>query len=264
MSISRAGDLADPRSPSRTGIRLERSRDRARADLYLEIPPVNVLDTVSLSELARQVVASRSARLLVLTGLPRAFSAGVSLADHVPEPSRIEAMLAAMREVLKALVETPAVTLAAVSGACLGGGAEVVSACDLVLVTEDAQVGFPEIRHACFPPGACALLPERIGEARAAEWILSGAIRSGREASEAGFAARAVPAARLAQETERLAERILSAAPDALAAARELLRRGRRGALERNLPAAEEAYRKLAGSEDLARVAREFEARKRR
>ena len=231
--------------------------------MRIEIPPVNVLDTLSLAELARQVVNARPARLLVLTGLPRAFSAGVSLADHVPEPSRIEEMLTAMRDVLTALVETPAVTLAAVSGACLGGGAELVSACDLVLIGEDARVGFPEIRHACFPPGACALLPGRIGEARAAEWILSGASHSGREAAEAGFAARAVPTARLDEETERLAERILSAAPDALGAARELVRRGRREALARDLPAAEAAYRKLAGSEDLARAIREFEARHR-
>ncbi len=208
MSASRPEDPGDPRPPSPKGIRLERSHDQARADLRIEIPPVNVLDTLSLAELARQVVEARPTRLLVLTGLPRAFSAGVSLADHVPEPSRIDAMLTAMRDALAALLETPAVTLAAVSGACLGGGAELVSACDLVLVSEDARVGFPEIRHACFPPGACALLPGRIGEARAAEWILSGARRSGREAADAGFAARAVPAGRLEDETERLAERI--------------------------------------------------------
>ena len=93
------------------------------------------------------------ARLLVLRGLPRAFSAGVEVAAHAPEPDLIEGMLAAMRRVLCALVETPAVTLAAVSGACLGGGAEIVAACDLVLVAEDARIGFPEIRLACFPPG---------------------------------------------------------------------------------------------------------------
>jgi cyclohexa-1,5-dienecarbonyl-CoA hydratase len=246
----------------RTGIRLERSREQARADLRIAIPPVNVLDTLTLAELARQIVASRPARVLVLTGLPRAFSAGVSVADHVPEPGRIEEMLTAMRDVLSALVETEAITLAAVSGACLGGGAEIVTACDLVLVTEDARIGFPEIRLACFPPGAAALLPARIGQARAAEWILSGQVHSGREAAEAGFATRAVPAERLDAETERMAERLLSASPDALAAARELLRQGRREALAQRLPAAEEAYRRLAGNEDLAQAVRQFGIRK--
>ena len=245
---------------SACSIRLERSPDGARADLRIEIPPVNVLDVAAIEELARAVASAGPARLLVLTGLPRAFCAGVSVAEHAPEPDAIERMLAAMRRVLGALCETPAVTLAAVSGACLGGGAEIVCACDLVLVAEDARVGFPEIRLACFPPGAAALLPLRLGEARAAEWILAGDARSGHEAAEAGFAARSVDTGRLAGETERLAERILSASPAALAAARDLVRRSRRRALADDLAAAETAYRGLAGSEDLARAVREFES----
>ena len=244
-------------------IRLERSRDGSRADLRIEIPPVNVLDVAALEELARRIADSPPARLLVLAGTPRAFSAGVDVAQHAPEPEAIEAMLGAMRRVLSALVDTNAVTLASVSGACLGGGAELVCACDLVLVAEDARVGFPEIRLACFPPGAAALLPLRVGEARAAEWILTGATYSGREAAEAGFASRAVEGARLDDETERLASRVLSASPQALAAARDLTRRRRREALRTVLPAAEDAYRTLAGSEDLARAVRDFETARR-
>ena len=241
-------------------IRLERSRDGARADLRIEIPPVNVLDLASLEELARKIGEAPPARVLVLSGLPRAFSAGVDVAQHAPEPEAIEAMLTAMRRVLVALCETPAVTLAAVSGACLGGGAELVCACDLVLVAEDARVGFPEIRLACFPPGAAALLPLRIGEARAAGWILTGKSVSGREAAEAGFAAVSVAADRLGAEVDRLAERMLGTSPSALSAVLPLLRRARRAALAHPLADAENAYRALAGSEDLARAVREFEA----
>jgi cyclohexa-1,5-dienecarbonyl-CoA hydratase len=244
------------------GITLSRSAAGARADLALAIAPVNVFDASSLEELARVIRAAPPARLLVLTGLPKAFSAGVDVADHAPEPARIDRMLAAMRGVLEALVASPAVTLAAVSGACLGGGAEIVAACDLVLAAEDARIGFPEIRLACFPPGAAALLPGRVGEARAIEWILSGRVVSGREAADAGFASRAVPAARLLAETEALAARQLEAAPAALAAARELLRQPRREALVARLPAAEDAYRALAGDADLTRAVRDFEARR--
>ena len=241
-------------------IRLERSRNGARGDLRIEIPPVNVLDLASLEELARKIGEAPPARVLVLSGLPRAFSAGVDVAQHAPEPGAIEAMLTAMRRVLVALCETPAVTLAAVSGACLGGGAELVCACDLVLVAEDARVGFPEIRLACFPPGASALLPVRIGEARAADWILTGKSVSGREAAEAGFAAVSVAADRLDTEVDRLAERMLGTSPSALSAVLPLLRRARRAALAHPLADAENAYRALAGSEDLARAVREFEA----
>jgi len=241
-------------------IRLERSRAGARADLRIEIPPVNVLDLASLEELARKIGEAPPASVLVLSGLPRAFSAGVDVAQHAPEPEAIEAMLTAMRRVLVALCETPAVTLAAVSGACLGGGAELVCACDLVLVAEDARVGFPEIRLACFPPGAAALLPLRIGEARAADWILTGKIFSGREAAEAGFAAVSVAAERLEGEVDRLSAQMLATSASALSAVLPLLRRARRAALAQPLADAENAYRTLAGSEDLARAVRDFGA----
>jgi cyclohexa-1,5-dienecarbonyl-CoA hydratase len=244
------------------GVALARSAGGARADVSLALPPVNVLGAASLDALARAVRAAPPARLVVLTGLPKAFSAGVDVAEHAPEPAAIARMLAAMRGVLEALVQTEAVTLAAVSGACLGGGAEIVAACDLVLVTEDARIGFPEIRLACFPPAAAVLLPARVGEARAAEWILSGRTLSGREAAEAGFAARAVPGARLGEETEALASRVLAAAPAALRAAAGLLRAPRRAALA-GLDAAEAAYRGLAGDADLARAVREFGERRR-
>lgn len=246
------------------GITLVRSAGGARADVTLAIPPVNVLSAAALEALARTIRAAVPARLLVLTGLPRAFCAGVDVADHAPEPALIDRMLAAMRGVLDALTSSPAVTLAAVAGAGLGGGAEIALACDLVLVAEDARIGFPEIRLACFPPGAAALLPARIGDARATEWILSGRVFSGREAAEAGFASRAVPARRLAEETEALAARIMATAPAALSAALGVLRGARREALASRLPPAEEAYRRLAGDADLARAVREFEENRRR
>ncbi len=250
-------------APSRAGLGLDRSRDGARADLRIAIPPANVLGVGALAELARAVASANDARVLVLSGLPKAFSAGVDVADHVPEPEPIRRMLAAMREVLEALVATPAITLASVSGACLGGGAEIVAACDLALCADDARIGFPEITLACFPPGAVALLPLAIGESRAAEWILSGRIVSGREAEEAGFVSRSVAPDRLAEEVDRLAARLAGHAPGGLAAARDLLRAGRREALATRLAAAEEAYRGLAGDADLAKAVRDFHAGRR-
>jgi len=127
-------------------------------------------------------------------------------------------------------------------------------------LAETARVGFPEIRLACFPPGAAALLPLRIGEARAADWILTGKSVSGRQAAEAGFAAVSVAADRLGAEVDRLAERMLGTSPSALSAVLPLLRRARRAALTHPLADAENAYRALAGNEDLARAVREFGA----
>jgi cyclohexa-1,5-dienecarbonyl-CoA hydratase len=229
-----------------------------RADVELRLAPVNVLGVAELDRLTETIGRAREARVLVLSGLPRAFSAGVSVAEHEPEPEAIERMLAAMRRLLAALIDAPAVTIAAVSGACLGGGAEIAAACDFVIASNEARIGFPEIRLACFPPGAAALLPARIGEARAADWILTGRTLSGREAAAAGFATRAVERAELSRETDRLAEELRSRSPRALAAARGLLRRGRREALAAVLPLAEEAYRALEGDAELRSAVRGF------
>ncbi|HKA35779.1 MAG TPA: enoyl-CoA hydratase-related protein, partial [Thermoanaerobaculia bacterium] len=191
------------------------------------------------------------------SGLPRAFSAGVEIAEHAPESGAIDRMLAATRRLLGALIESPAVTVASIWGACLGGGAEIAAACDFAIAAADARIGYPEIRLACFPPGAAALLPSRIGETRAIDWILTGRTFSGAEAAAAGFATRAVPAAALAQEAHRLAAELLSRSPAALGAARDLLREPRRRALL-NLEQAENAYRKLEGNQDLERAVLEF------
>lgn len=112
-------------------IRLERSGDGRLARLRVELPPVNVLRVSDLETFAASVCDVRGADVLVLSGLPRAFSAGVDVADHMPESAAIERMLAAMRAVLECLVGVPAVTVACVSGVCLGGGAEIAAACDL-------------------------------------------------------------------------------------------------------------------------------------
>ncbi len=239
-------------------IRLARSEAGGAARLEIHLPPVNVFTAADLDELFRVVEEARDSRVLVLSGLPRAFSAGVSIAEHVPEAGPIERMLAAMRGALAALVETPAITVASVSGACLGGGAEIAAACDMVIAAQDARIGFPEIRLGCFPPAAAVLLPARMGETRAAEWILTGNTYSGTEAAAGGFATRAVPASSLQSETDKLVEGLLSRGPAGLAAARDALRQSRREALATHLPRAEDAYRRLEGDPDLARAIRDF------
>ena len=244
-------------------IRLDPAASDGLARLDIHLPPVNVFSAADLDEFSRAVEKARSCRVLLLSGLPRAFSAGVAIEEHIPEAGPMERMLAAMRGALTALVETPAITVASISGACLGGGAEIAAACDIVLAAEDARIGFPEIRLGCFPPAAAVLLPMRMGETRAAEWILTGQSYSGTEAAAAGFATRAVPAASLESETRRLIEGLLSRGAAALGAARDVLRRSRREALARSLPYAEEAYRRLLGDADLTKAVREFQARKR-
>ncbi len=93
---------------------------------------------------------------------------------------------------IRAIVSSRKVTIAAVRGACLGGGAELAAVCDIVYTAADATWGFPEIKLGCYPPVAAVALPALIGQKRASELILTGRQISGGEAVAIGLANRCV------------------------------------------------------------------------
>src|SRR5207247_9572710 len=102
-------------------------------------------------------------------------------------------MLSKFHTVIRALVGTTKVTIAAVNGHCLGGGAELAMICDLVYTTDEAQWGFPEIKLGCYPPVAVTALAALVGQKHAADLILTGRTISGSEAASIDLANRAVP-----------------------------------------------------------------------
>ena len=163
------------------------------ARIELRHPPLNVIDVPMMEELARvlaEIEARPDVAVVVLCGEGKAFSAGVDVAAHTPD--KVEEMLATFHRVIRALVATRKVTIAAVHGHCLGGGAELAMVCDMVYTTEDAQWGFPEIRLGCYPPVACAALAALVGQKRASELILTGRSIDGREAAQIGLATAAL------------------------------------------------------------------------
>lgn len=163
------------------------------ARLVLAHPPLNVIDIPMMEELAellKDLEARTDISTIILSGEGKAFSAGVDVAAHTPD--QVEAMLTKFHSIIRALLATKKVTIAAVHGACLGGGAELAMVCDIVLTTESAQWGFPEIKLGCYPPVACTALAALVGQKHAAELILTGRTISGREAAEVGLANRAV------------------------------------------------------------------------
>jgi cyclohexa-1,5-dienecarbonyl-CoA hydratase len=186
-------------------VRLERA-ERV-ATLWVDRPPVNVLDLETLAALETAVATLASLddlALVVVRGAgPKAFSAGVSVADHTPD--KVAGMLASFHRGLLGLAELPALTVAAVHGHCLGGGMELALACDFVLATEGARFGQPEIELGCFPPFAAALYPQRIGRARTLEMLVTGRLFPAAEAAALGLVDWVVPEAEL--ET-RLAETV--------------------------------------------------------
>ena len=170
-----------------------------------------------------QVLAEIESRadiaIVVLGGEGKAFSAGVDVAAHTPE--NVEEMVAKFHRVIRALVATKKVTIAAVHGHCLGGGAELALVCDIVYTAEEAQWGFPEIKLGCYPPVACAALAALVGQKCASELILTGRAIGGREAAQIGLATAAVGDPYFA--VEECVGRLLQLSPAALAVTKKAL-----------------------------------------
>jgi cyclohexa-1,5-dienecarbonyl-CoA hydratase len=124
-------------------------------------------------------------KLVTLEGQGPDFSFGASVPEHAPD--RIGDVLPLMHQLIVDLLEMPAATAAIVRGRCLGGGFELALACDFVCAATDAVFGLPEIALGVFPPAACALLPARIGAARATSAIVTGRAVSASEWRDAGL-----------------------------------------------------------------------------
>jgi cyclohexa-1,5-dienecarbonyl-CoA hydratase len=188
------------------------------ARVALQHAPLNVIDIPMMEELA-QVLAEIESRsdlsTVVLRGEGKAFSAGVDVAAHTPD--KVEGMLAKFHAVIRALVTTRKVTVAAVHGLCLGGGAELAMVCDLVYTTESAQWGFPEIRLGCFPPVACTGLAALVGQKRASELILTGSTITGKVAAELRLANHAVTEEKLDSAVDDCVGRLVKLSSAALA-----------------------------------------------
>jgi len=188
------------------------------ARVVLRNPPLNVIDIAMMEELTQalgEIEARADVSVVVLRGEGRVFSAGVDVAAHAPD--QVETMLIKFHAVVRALVASKKVTVAAVHGHCLGGGAELAMVCDVVYTAASAQWGFPEIKLACYPPVACAALAALVGQKRAAELILTGRTITGTEAAEMGLANRAVPDEELDSAVEQTVQGLLKLSPAALA-----------------------------------------------
>src|SRR5271170_2643357 len=110
------------------------------ARIALRRPPLNVIDIAMMEELAQalaEIEARSDVSVIVLSGEGRAFSAGVDVGAHTPE--KVEAMLLKFHAVIRALVGSKKVSIAAVHGHCLGGGAELAMVSDIAYTTASAQ-----------------------------------------------------------------------------------------------------------------------------
>ena len=164
--------------------------------IALARPPLNVLTTAMLHQLAdavEQVALHPETKVVVVTGEgPRAFCAGVDVADHTPD--RVGDMMQAFNRAVLALLRAEVPVIAALNGTALGGGFEIALACDIILARDGVSLGQPEIRLGVFPPVAAVLLPRLAGRQAALDLILTGRAIASAEARSLGLVANTYPA----------------------------------------------------------------------
>jgi cyclohexa-1,5-dienecarbonyl-CoA hydratase len=194
------------------------------ANITLRNPPINVIDIPMMEELSA-AIATVEAHLeistLVMRGSEKTFSAGVDVAAHTRD--KVAEMLTRFHAIFRALVTSKKVLVAEVRGHCLGGGAELAMMCDVVITSDTATWGFPEIQLGCFPPVAVTALASIIGQKRAGELILTGRKFNGREASLLGLANAAVSDAEVGNKVNEIVTHLGTLSPAALAATKKAL-----------------------------------------
>ena len=175
---------------SEARVHVDVAPDGARAAIRLFHPKGNIITAEMLSGIDHAldgIASRRHLKLLTIEGQGADFSVGASIPEHAP--GEIERVLPQAHALIARLLDAPVPTAALVRGRCLGGGFEIALACDFVFAESSATFGLPEIALGVFPPAACALLPARIGLARAMPAILSGAPSPAADWKAAGLVA---------------------------------------------------------------------------
>lgn len=207
-------------TPSRITVELRPPAAR----IWLHNPPLNVIDLAMIEELTAtlaEIEGRSDVSTLVLSGAENAFSVGVDVADHTPD--KVTTMLAKFHALVRALVGTKKVTIAAVQGLCLGGGAELAMVCDLVYTADNAGWAFPEINVGCYPPVAVTALAALVGQKHAADLVLTGRRIGGQEAENIGLANRAFPEVKLEVAVQETVRRLSALSPAVLAVAKKAI-----------------------------------------
>jgi enoyl-CoA hydratase/carnithine racemase len=164
----------------------------------------------------------------VLHGAGRAFAAGADIQDYVEiTVEDYRAFMDVGRAPTDAMARLSKPIIAAVQGFALGGGFELVLACDLVVAAENARFGLPEPKLGLAPGGGgTQRLPRIVGRTRALEVLLAGRVLTGAEAYEWGLATRVVPKEELLTAAEELAREIVALAPAPLATIKRVVDEG--------------------------------------
>ncbi|CAG0986849.1 enoyl-CoA hydratase [Anaerolineae bacterium] len=229
--------------------------DGAVGLIQLNRPKVlNALNDALTSELAdalEELDRNEAVRCIVLHGSERAFSAGADI-DQMKLATPIWMMNnAALNRNFDRVRQISKPIVAAVSGYCLGGGCELAMTCDIVIASETAQFGQPEISIGIIPgAGGTQRLTRAFGKSRAMELILTGKFFSAKEAEARGLVSRLVPAELYLEEAKSVARDIASKPPVAVRLAKEAINKRYEMTLSEGLNHEARLFHMLFSTED--------------
>ena len=189
-----------------------------------------------LAALAR-IEADGAVGVVVITGAgEKAFIAGADIGEFAGRKPFDQRHAMRQPRVFDVMAGFPKPVIAMINGFCLGGGCALAMSCDLIVASEQARFGQPEINLGLIPGGGgTQRLPRRVGLGHAMRLILSGEMIGAAEAKEIGLADLIVPHEELRAKTLQLAGRIASKSPLTLKVAKESIRASERLAIEEGL-----------------------------
>ncbi|KMY66314.1 hypothetical protein AAU61_17790 [Desulfocarbo indianensis] len=180
------------------------------ATLTLCREPLNVLNIAMMKEMnqALDSLVGQPLKALLINAEGKAFSAGVDVGEHLGD--QVHEMIEVFHGIFRRMDALGVVTVASVQGAALGGGCEVAAFCDLVVASEKAKLGQPEIMVGVFPPIAALTFPRQIGYKKALELIVTGDTIGAAEAKQLGLVNQVVPPEELQAATDKLVGKLLA------------------------------------------------------
>jgi len=213
------------------------------ATLTLNRTPLNVLNIEMMEEINtyfESLLKEKTLKLLVIQAAGKAFSAGVDVGEHLGD--LVYKMIEVFHKMFRLMDVLKVPSISVVNGSALGGGCELAVYCDMVIATEKAKFGQPEIQVGVFPPIAALAFPRMMGRKKALELILSGDVISAQEALALGMINKIVPEASLAEEVNRFVEKFKRLSGIVLKLTKEATLAGLNDDSERGLKVIEKIY----------------------
>ena len=162
--------------------------------------------------------------MLILRGAGAAFCTGLDLKEAA-DPTKAHATAEMVARTLIAISQTRLITIAAVHGAAVAGGAGIMSACDFVVAAEGTKIGYPEVRRGLVAGLVLTFLRRQVGERNMRELLLGSELIKAERAKEIGLVNRVVAQDDLMSEAQKFADSVLQGAPDASGANKTIDRR---------------------------------------